>query len=131
MIGTPFPGFEAVPPHAQAGLIVVHGIAEHGARYRHAAEALARRHIASFVYDQRGHGMNPGTRTHIGNFADFAADLNLIGESVRQRLPGLPLFDHAALAGGTRGSGPGLPDQRFTHPDRLLGFAGQAARDLP
>ena len=39
--------------------------------------------------------------------------------------------DHAALAGGTRGSGPGLPDQRFTHADRRLGLAGQAARDLP
>ncbi len=92
MIGTRFPGFETTPPRAQAGLIIVHGIAEHGARYRHAAEALARRNIASFVYDQRGHGMNPGTRTHIGNFTDFAADLAVIGESVWQRLPQLPLF---------------------------------------
>jgi alpha-beta hydrolase superfamily lysophospholipase len=92
MIGTRFPGLETVPPSAEAGLIIVHGIAEHSARYRHAAEMLARKNIASFVYDQRGHGMSPGTRTHIGNFADFAADLNLIGENVRQRYPTLPLF---------------------------------------
>jgi alpha-beta hydrolase superfamily lysophospholipase len=92
MIGTRFPGFETVRRGARAGLIIVHGIAEHGARYRHAAEALAARSVASFVYDQRGHGENPGTRTHIADFADFAADLRLIGENVRQRFPELPLF---------------------------------------
>lgn len=92
MIGTRFPGFETVPQGAKAGLIIVHGIAEHGARYRHAAEALAARGIASFVYDQRGHGTSPGTRTHVGSFTDFAADLKLIGEDVRQGFSGLPLF---------------------------------------
>ena len=92
MIGTRFPGFETVPHDAKAGLIIVHGIAEHGARYRHSADALAARGIASFVYDQRGHGMSPGTRTHVGSFTDFAADLKLIGENVRQRFSALPLF---------------------------------------
>jgi alpha-beta hydrolase superfamily lysophospholipase len=47
MIGTRFPGFETVPRGAKAGLVIVHGIAEHSARYRHAAEALARRNIAA------------------------------------------------------------------------------------
>jgi alpha-beta hydrolase superfamily lysophospholipase len=92
MIGTRFPGFEVVPRGAKAGLIIVHGIAEHGARYRHAADALARKNIASFVYDQRGHGESPGTRAHIGDFAEFAADLRLIGENVRQRFAPMPLF---------------------------------------
>lgn len=92
MIGSRLQRLESVPRGAQAGLIIVHGIAEHGARYQHAAEALAERNIASFVYDQRGHGMSPGTRAHIGNFTDFAADLVLIAENVRQRFPELPLF---------------------------------------
>lgn len=92
MIGTRFPGYEVVPRAAKAGLIVVHGIAEHGGRYRHAAAALAANDIASFVYDQRGHGTSPGTRTHVADFADFAGDLELIGENVGQRFPGLPLF---------------------------------------
>jgi alpha-beta hydrolase superfamily lysophospholipase len=92
MIGTRFLRLESVPRGAKAGLIIVHGIAEHGARYRRAAEALAGRNIGSFVYDQRGHGLSPGTRTHIGDFADFAADLRLIGENVQQRFPELPLF---------------------------------------
>jgi alpha-beta hydrolase superfamily lysophospholipase len=92
MIGTRFPGFEVVPQGAKAGLIIVHGIAEHGARYRHAAAALAQRNIASFVYDQRGHGEYPGTRAHVRDFADFAVDLGQIGENVQQRFPELPLF---------------------------------------
>ncbi len=92
LIGTRFQGFESLPRGARAGLVIVHGIAEHSARYRHAADALAERNIASFVYDQRGHGMSPGTRTHIGNFTDFAADLRLIGENLQRKFPELPLF---------------------------------------
>jgi alpha-beta hydrolase superfamily lysophospholipase len=92
MIGSRFPGYETVPQTAKAGLIIVHGIAEHGARYRHVAAALAANEIASFVYDQRGHGENSGTRAHIADFADFAGDLQLIGGNVRQRFPELPLF---------------------------------------
>lgn len=110
MSGSRFLGFETVPHDAKAGLIIVHGIAEHGARYRHAAEALAARNIASFVYDQRGHGETPGTRTHIDDFTDFAADLKSFAETVRQRFPELPLFvwGHSmgsvvALLAATRG----------------------------
>lgn len=92
MIGTQFPGYEVAPGGARAGLIIVHGIAEHSARYRHVAAALADRNIASFVYDQRGHGEYPGARTHVKDFADFAGDLQRIGENVKGRFPGLPLF---------------------------------------
>jgi alpha-beta hydrolase superfamily lysophospholipase len=92
MIGTRFPGYEIVPQAAKAGLIIVHGIAEHGGRYRHAAEALASTGIACFVYDQRGHGEYPGIRTHVADFAEFAGDLESIGRAVRSRFPELPLF---------------------------------------
>jgi acylglycerol lipase len=92
LIGTRFPGYQLVPDGARAALIVVHGIAEHGARYRHAAAALAASNIASFVYDQRGHGEYPGPRTHVADFAEFARDLDLIGADVQSKFPGLPLF---------------------------------------
>jgi acylglycerol lipase len=91
-VNAAFPGFEVAPPAAKAGLIVVHGIAEHADRYRHAAAALAAGGIACFVYDQRGHGKSPGTRTHVADFTEFARDLELMGESVRKRFPPLPLF---------------------------------------
>jgi alpha-beta hydrolase superfamily lysophospholipase len=92
MIGTAFPGFEVVPSQLKAGLIIVHGIAEHADRYRHVAEALASEGIACFVYDQRGHGRFPGTRTHVTDFAEFADDLELVGQSARERFDSLPLF---------------------------------------
>ena len=90
--GTSFPGFEVVPAAARAGLIFVHGIAEHGDRYRHVAAALAHNGIASFVYDQQGHGRSPGTRAHVADFRAFAHDLQSVAAATRARYPGLPLF---------------------------------------
>jgi alpha-beta hydrolase superfamily lysophospholipase len=90
--GTSFPGYEVVPSGPQAGLIIVHGIAEHGGRYRHVAAALAGRGIASFVYDQRGHGLHPGRRTHVDDFECFAHDVQTVAGAVRGRFPSLPLF---------------------------------------
>jgi acylglycerol lipase len=83
---------EVVPNCPKAGLIIVHGIAEHGARYRHVPVTLAARGIASFIYDQRGHGVYPGKRTDIADFAEFATDLEDIGRKLRTRFPALPLF---------------------------------------
>jgi acylglycerol lipase len=83
---------EQVPEGAIAGLIIVHGIAEHAGRYRHVALALANHGIACFAYDQRGHGRYPGRRTDIEDFAHFAADLDAVGLSLRHRYPALPLF---------------------------------------
>jgi alpha-beta hydrolase superfamily lysophospholipase len=90
--GTSFPGFEVVPDAARAGLIFVHGIAEHGGRYRHVAAALAQSGISSFIYDQRGHGRSPGIRAHVGDFRAFAHDLQSVAAATRARFPGLPLF---------------------------------------
>jgi acylglycerol lipase len=83
---------EQVPEDAIAGLIIVHGIAEHASRYRHVPQALANHRIACFAYDQRGHGRYPGRRTDIEDFAHFAADLEAVGLALRQRFPALPLF---------------------------------------
>jgi alpha-beta hydrolase superfamily lysophospholipase len=89
--GTHFPGYEVVPATAKAGLVIVHGIAEHADRYRHVPGALGR-YIACFVYDQQGHGRFPGKRTHVASFADFAGDLESVGKTLRERFPALPLF---------------------------------------
>ena len=83
---------EQVPEVAKAGMIIVHGIAEHAERYRHVQQALARHGIACFAYDQRGHGLHPGRRTDIEDFKHFAADLETVGQALRQRFPTLPLF---------------------------------------
>ena len=92
LIGTQFPGYQLVPEGARAGLIIVHGIAEHSGRYRHVAQALAACNIASFVYDQRGHGEYPGPRAHVADFAEFAGDLRAIGAHLQAGFPALPIF---------------------------------------
>ncbi len=92
MTDVQFQRYEVVPNDPKAVLIIVHGIAEHGGRYCHVAEALACEHIACLLYDQRGHGASPGTRTHIDDFTWFADDLECIGEAAAKRFPGLPLF---------------------------------------
>ena len=83
---------ERIPGHAAAGLIIVHGIAEHASRYRHIAPRLAAHGIACFAYDQRGHGLHPARRTDIDDFDHFADDLEAVGQTLRLRFPTLPLF---------------------------------------
>ena len=90
--GTNLSGYAVMPPQARAGVILVHGIAEHGGRYRHALEAFAARGIAGFAYDQRGHGLHPGVRTHVEDFGLFAHDLAAAGASLRLHHAQLPLF---------------------------------------
>jgi alpha-beta hydrolase superfamily lysophospholipase len=92
LAGTDFPGYEVLPNEARAALLIVHGIAEHSGRYRHAANALASQGIACFAYDQRSHGLNPGVRTHVDDFRQFAEDLKQVAAALHDRNPQLPLF---------------------------------------
>jgi alpha-beta hydrolase superfamily lysophospholipase len=70
----------------------VHGLAEHAARYRDIASTFASRGISCFVYDQRGHGQQPGVRTHVPRFDDFVTDLRTVGRAINARYPRLPLY---------------------------------------
>ncbi len=49
----------------KAGILIVHGLAEHSGRYEHVAEALTARGFAVHAYDQRGHGESGGSRVHV------------------------------------------------------------------
>ena len=49
----------------KAGILIVHGLAEHSGRYEHVAEALTAREFAVHAYDQRGHGESGGSRIHV------------------------------------------------------------------
>lgn len=51
-------------------LHLVHGMAEHGARYEPLARALTSRGIAVYVPDLRGHGRTAGEEKEFGHFAD-------------------------------------------------------------
>ncbi len=62
-------------PGARAVVAIVHGYAEHGARYAHVAAALRDHGMAAIALDLRGHGRSPGRRGHVRRFADYGADV--------------------------------------------------------
>ena len=60
--------WQAWTPEEPVGVVVlVHGLHEHGGRYRSVAERLAAAGYAGYVVDHPGHGRSPGTRGNIGS----------------------------------------------------------------
>ena len=56
-------------------LIIVHGYAEHSARYAHVAAALVPGGTAVYAEDHLGHGHSDGERALITDFEHIVADL--------------------------------------------------------
>jgi alpha-beta hydrolase superfamily lysophospholipase len=56
-------------------VLIVHGLGEHGGRYAHVAEALARRGYGVTALDLRGHGGSGGKRGHVDGWGDYVADV--------------------------------------------------------
>jgi alpha-beta hydrolase superfamily lysophospholipase len=76
----------------RAVVVVVHGINEHGGRYRRLADDLTRRGYAVCAMDLRGHGNSDGPRAWIAAFDEYLDDLELLLDRARARQPGKPLF---------------------------------------
>jgi alpha-beta hydrolase superfamily lysophospholipase len=85
------------PPEPRVVVGLLHGYAEHGARYAHVADAWAERGIATVALDLRGHGKAEGRRGHCDRFEEFLADAAELRHLVSQRAPDLPalLFGHS------------------------------------
>jgi alpha-beta hydrolase superfamily lysophospholipase len=88
---------------ARAILQLVHGMAEHSARYSRLAEALTAQGIGVYANDHRGHGYTAPTPAALGHFADSEGwskvvdDQVRLTEEIRSRHPKLPiiLFGHS------------------------------------
>src|SRR5262245_1791226 len=92
LLDTPFSGFQTEARDPQAGLVIVHGMAEYADRYREIAQTLASRGIAFFAYELRGPGDDPGVRTHVDRFDRYVDDLGVVGAAVARRLPRVPVY---------------------------------------
>ena len=80
-------------PAPEAGILVVHGLFEHGGRYREFAEYMGASRISTFALDVRGHGASEGRRGHIRRFDVLLQDLDRFRREVQGLLPiGVPLF---------------------------------------
>ena len=84
-----------VPDDAKAILVVIHGLAEHSARYRPTIEFLGERGVGCVSWDQYGHGCAPvseADRGDVPSFQRFVVDAAAVIEVTRGRYPKLPLF---------------------------------------
>ncbi|HTW82938.1 MAG TPA: alpha/beta hydrolase [Candidatus Sulfotelmatobacter sp.] len=139
----------------RAIVVIVHGLAEHSARYERFAEALAARGYAVFAPDLRGHGRTAGGDEHLGwagpdGWNGMLRDLATVVELARAQYPatGIVLFGHSMgsflaqrfaqlhgpeLAGlilsGTSGSAPGIDAGIVA--SRVLSVGGNARKPSP
>jgi len=88
------------PPEAKAVIIVVHGLGEHGGRYKKLAEMLTSEGYAVVAYDQRGFGLSEGKRGHISNYEVLLQDLGIVMEKVEVMFPDIPHFLYGHSMGG-------------------------------
>lgn len=98
----------------KALVVIAHGVAEHGGRYLHVVDFLAKAGYAAFAVDHRGHGKSSGARVFVNRFGEFAEDLQALVAHLQTLVPGKKVV----LLGHSMG---GLI--AITH---LLDFAGVA-----
>src|SRR3954452_4726770 len=105
---------EAAP---RAVVVIAHGVAEHGGRYRYVVERLVPEGFAVYAVDHRGHGRSSGRRAQIDRMAHVVADLDRLVDEVERRHPGLPRF----LLGHSMGGCVAI-EYALEHQDRLTGL---------
>ena len=76
---------------------LLHGYADHAARYGHVMDFWAARGIATVALDMRGHGRATGTRGYCARFDEFLDDAAELARLVSDRARGAPqfLFGHS------------------------------------
>jgi alpha-beta hydrolase superfamily lysophospholipase len=99
-----------LPEREPRALVVIsHGLAEHGGRYRELASALVSRGYGVYALDHRGHGRSGGPRANIERFSYLVSDLSTFVGRAQREHPDAPLFllghsmgGSVALAGALR-----------------------------
>ena len=85
-----------VPPGHQGIIVIIHGLAEHGGRYRETAEALAANGWGVYTGDLRAHGLSSDPpragRVHVNRFEDYFLDVDAFMDLARRNHPAMPLF---------------------------------------
>ncbi len=81
----------------RAAVQIVHGMAEHAARYDELARALNQAGYVVYAHDQRGHGRTAASVDDLGRFAPgvwrtFLDDIGLIRRRMADDFPRVPIF---------------------------------------
>lgn len=71
----------------RAGILILHGLAEHSGRYEHVADAWVARGFAVHAYDHRGHGESGGSRMHVDGWDILLDDVEDRLSALKFELP--------------------------------------------
>ena len=111
---------------------VLHGMAEHGARYERLAQALAAAGYSTYVHDHRGHGKSipqggvPGHKADSDGWNRIVEDAHGVNREVAKRHPGVPII----VLGHSMGSFV-LQQLLFEHPNDMIAAALSASNGKP
>ena len=89
-----------VPETPKAWIGLLHGYADHGARYAHVMEAWAEQGIGCVALDMRGHGRANGARGYCTRFEEFLDDAGELARLLRDRARGGACFLFGHSFGG-------------------------------
>ncbi len=96
--GTALHTVDYLLPHAQArgGVVIMHGLGEHGGRYRHVARFFNDCGLSVRCYDHRGHGQSQGARGDVPNGEPILQDAEILIDDFSAQLSEPPfLFGHS------------------------------------
>lgn len=103
---------------------VLHGVAEHSARYQQTAEKLCQAGFAVVAHDHRGHGQTAENLTELGQFADrygwqlVISDTHAVNKDIRERFINTPVIGLGHSMGCFI-----LQTYAANHPNQLDGIA--------
>ena len=86
--------------NANAQVVIVHGLGEHGDRYQALATTLNDKGYNCHALDHPGHGLSGGEKGHIDNFSMFVDTTVEFIQRVRAAAPELPCFMIGHSMGG-------------------------------
>lgn len=82
-------------PERRPHVVLAHGVAEHGGRYRWVENFLADHGVGSSIMDLRGHGRSDGRRVWAPGFESYLEDLDLFLGHVQSRARRVFLVGHS------------------------------------
>jgi alpha-beta hydrolase superfamily lysophospholipase len=129
--GTGLRGYRLVPADPVAVVLVVHGFGEYAGRHAKTMQRLAQHRIASYAYDQRGHGHSPGKRAIVERFDDLVDDALTLRKRAAAENPGLPVFLFGVSMGGVVATRSAERDPSGLRGVVLLAPAFAAAENIP
>src|SRR5258708_37015064 len=74
---------------AQRGIVLIHGFADHGERYRELIDDQAAHGAVVYAYDQRGNGRSGGQRGHVMHYQELVGELDAMLKIAYDAEPGI------------------------------------------